>query len=186
MIVQRSLKEHEATLQAFLAQADLLQELGELWQETLQKGHKILFCGNGGSASDAQHLAAELVGRFQKNRKAIPGIALTTDTSILTAVANDFGYETIFARQVEALGAPGDLLVAISTSGNSANVVAAARVAKAKGLRIVGMTGESANQLDELADKVLHVPSHTTARIQEMHILAGHIWCEMVESGVLT
>lgn len=177
------LMEHRQVLADFSACEAILLEIGRLWSDTLAKGNKILFCGNGGSAADAQHLAAELVGRYFRERNSLPGIALTTDTSILTAVANDYGYEQVFARQVKGLGQAGDLLVAISTSGNSPNVVKAVEVAKKQGLRVVAMTGAHSCRLDEVADLVLHVPSTVTARIQEMHILAGHIWCEMVDEN---
>jgi len=155
---------------------------GALWKVAIQTGHKILFCGNGGSAADSQHLAAEIVGRFQKERAGLPALALTTDTSILTAIGNDYGFDKIFARQVEALGAQGDVLVAFSTSGNSANVLSAVEVAKSKGMKIIGFTGQGGGKLAEVSDVLLAIPSKTTARAQEVHGIIGHILCEIVEA----
>jgi D-sedoheptulose 7-phosphate isomerase len=142
--------------------------------ECLGDGHKILACGNGGSAADAQHLVAELVGRFRAERRALPGIALTADSATLTALGNDYGYERVFARQVEALARDGDLLFAISTSGNSANVVQAAQTARGLGCQVVALTGVQGGQLASHADFVLRAPSAVVARIQEMHTLCIH------------
>lgn len=150
-------------------------------KQALARGNKVMFCGNGGSAADSQHLAAEFVGRFQKERAGLPAIALTVDTSILTAVGNDYGYDKVFVRQVEALARPGDVLVGISTSGNSGNVVQAVDLAKAKGVFCVGMTAAGGGKLAELCDECLAVPAKVTARAQEMHILIGHILCELVD-----
>ena len=150
-------------------------------KKALANGNKVMFCGNGGSAADSQHLAAEFVGRFQKERAGLPAIALTVDTSILTAVGNDYGYDKVFVRQVEALARPGDVLVGISTSGNSGNVVQAVELAKAKGVFCVGMTAAGGGKLAELCDECLVVPAKVTARAQEMHILIGHILCELVD-----
>ncbi len=150
-------------------------------KKALANGNKVMFCGNGGSAADSQHLAAEFVGRFQKERKGLPAIALTVDTSILTAVGNDYGYEKVFGRQVEALARPGDVLVGISTSGNSGNVVAAVELAKEKGVYCVGMTAAGGGKLKALCDECIAVPAKVTARAQEMHILIGHILCELVD-----
>lgn len=150
-------------------------------KKSLANGNKVMFCGNGGSAADSQHLAAEFVGRFQKERAGLPAIALTVDTSILTAVGNDYGYDKVFVRQVEALARPGDVLVGISTSGNSGNVVQAVELAKAKGVFCVGMTAAGGGKLAELCDECLVVPAKVTARAQEMHILIGHILCELVD-----
>lgn len=158
-----------------------IRVVADICKNALDKGHKILFCGNGGSAADAQHLAAELVGRFVKERESLPAIALTTDTSILTAIANDYSYDDVFSRQVAGLGQAGDVLIGISTSGNSKNVVKAIELAKQKGLKTVALTGEGGGKLGALCDAVIAVPSKTTARIQEMHILVGHIVCELVE-----
>ena len=140
-----------------------------------------MFCGNGGSAADAQHWAAEIVGRFQKERPGMAALALTTDTSILTAIGNDYGYERIFARQVEGLGREGDVLVGISTSGNSGNVLAAIEMARTKGIRVIGFTAKGGGKMAGLCDVLLDVPSENTARTQEIHEIMGHIICELVE-----
>lgn len=150
-------------------------------KKALAAGHKVMFCGNGGSAADSQHLAAEFVGRFQKERRGLPAIALTVDTSILTAVGNDYGYDKVFVRQVEALAQAGDVLVGLSTSGNSANVVAAIELAKSKGVYCVGMTAAGGGKMADLCDECIAVPAKITARAQEMHILIGHILCELVD-----
>jgi D-sedoheptulose 7-phosphate isomerase len=147
----------------------------------LRSGGKILFAGNGGSAADAQHLAGELVSRFAYDRPGLPAIALTTDSSVLTAIGNDYGYEHVFRRQVEALGTAGDVFVGISTSGRSPNVLCALRAAKAKGLTTVGLTGSQQGQMAESCDYLLRVPSESTPRIQEGHILIGHIICGQIE-----
>ena len=148
---------------------------------SLRNGNKIIFCGNGGSAADSQHLAAELVGRYKLNRPAYNSIALTTDTSILTAVGNDFGYDTIFERQVEGVGGAGDVLFGISTSGNSKNIVLAFEKAKSMGIKTVALTGEKQSKMSEIADYTINVPSSVTNNIQEMHIAVGHSICEIVE-----
>lgn len=147
----------------------------------LETGGKILWMGNGGSAADSQHMAAELVVRYRRNRRALPSIALTTDTSILTAHANDFGFDTVFARQIEALARPGDMVMAISTSGNSPNILLGVEAARQIGAYTVGWTGAAGGGLMELADETLRVPSEVTARIQEAHILIGHYVCEVIE-----
>ena len=149
--------------------------------ETLQAGGKLLFCGNGGSAADAQHLAAEYVVRFSTHRRALPALALTTDTSVLTACANDLGYGEVFARQVEALGTPGDLLVLHSTSGESTNLLRAAATAKAAGVRTVGVLARDGGRLRALVDTAILVPTRSVARAQEMHLAIGHIVCRHVE-----
>lgn len=160
---------------------DVIQDIAVRCQFALANGNKILFCGNGGSAADAQHLSAELIGRFQKERRSLAAIALTTDTSILTAVGNDYGYDEIFARQVEGLGRQGDVIIGISTSGNSKNVVKAVEKARDTGMHTIALTGEGGGKLAELCDITLAIPSKVTARIQEMHILVGHIICELLE-----
>ena len=153
----------------------------EMLVRTLQAGKKILVCGNGGSAADAQHFAAELVGRLQRNRKALPAIALTTDTSILTAVGNDYGFEKIFRRQVEAWGEEGDLLLAISTSGNSPNVLEAITAAKERGMQVLSLGGKGGGAIAALADFTLVMPAQTSQHIQEGHIAILHIWCALIE-----
>jgi len=149
--------------------------------ECLRGGNKVLLAGNGGSAADAQHVAAEFIGRFEQERRAWPAICLSTDTSVLTAIGNDYSVDRIFARQVEALGAEGDVFLAYSTSGNSSNIVEAARTARARGIRVIGFCGETGGELAEIADLALCVPSRRTARIQESHITISHAVCEVVE-----
>lgn len=161
-----------------------IKEFIELTLATLKRGGKIAFIGNGGSAADSQHLAAEFVGRFSKDRDPLPAIALTTDTSILTALGNDYGFEEIFSRQVDALLKEGDMLVAISTSGESRNIVKAVLRAKKKRVKVVGLLGKGGGRLKELCDIPIVVPSDSTPRIQEVHILIGHLVCEEVEKAL--
>ena len=182
-IIEERLADHLKVLKE-LMKSDLplkLEQCAVLIEKALAEGHKVLLCGNGGSAADSQHLAAEFVGRFQRERKGLPAIALTVNTSILTAVANDYGYDTVFARQVQALGEPGDVLVGLSTSGNSKNVLLAIEEAKAKGIACIGMTAEGGGKMEEACNICLAVPAKVTARVQEMHILMGHILCELVD-----
>ncbi len=152
----------------------------------MRAGGKILICGNGGSAADAQHFAAELVGRFRRERPSWSAIALTVDASILTSLGNDFGFEQIFARQVQALGRPADILFAISTSGRSKNVLAAVEVAASSGMKTIGMTGEGSSPLGELVDHHLPIPSANTAFIQQSHMAVIHVLCELVEESLTT
>jgi D-sedoheptulose 7-phosphate isomerase len=152
--------------------------------DTLRRGGKLLFAGNGGSAADAQHLAAEIVGRFSYDRPGLPAFALTTDTSVLTAIGNDYGYERLFARQIEAVGQPGDIFFAISTSGRSPNILAALRIARERGLLSIGFTGAGGGQMPDLCDHCLRVPSDSTPRIQEGHITLGHALCCMIERQI--
>ena len=158
-----------------------IEECAKLASTTLKKGRKILICGNGGSAADSQHFAAELVGRFQKERKAYSALALSTDTSILTSLSNDYAFDKVFERQIEALGTRGDLLFAISTSGKAKNVLAAVKRAKKMGLKTIGLTGKDGGDLAKIADVAIIVSSDVTARIQESHILIIHIICALVE-----
>lgn len=151
-----------------------------------QKGNKVLFCGNGGSAADAQHLAAEFSGRFYKDRKALPAEALHCNTSYLTAVANDYSYDVIYSRLVDGLGLPGDVLIGLSTSGNSGNIVKAFEVAREKQILTIGFTGESGGKMKDLSDYLFNVPSTDTPRIQESHIMIGHIICELVEAKLFS
>ena len=161
----------------------VLLEVAKVASSTIKANKKIMLCGNGGSAADSQHIAAEFIGRFEKERKSMAAIALTTDTSALTAIGNDYGYEEVFSRQVEGLGLSGDLLIGISTSGNSKNVVKALEVAKKKGVRTVALVGDKPNGvIQTIADYVLVAPSANTARIQECHILMMHTICQLVES----
>jgi D-sedoheptulose 7-phosphate isomerase len=152
--------------------------------DTLARGNKVLLCGNGGSAADAQHIAAELTGRYKTKRRGLPGIALTTDTSALTAIGNDFGYDRVFDRQVEALAKEGDLLIGISTSGNSKNIINALKVAKDLGCRTIGLSGCNGGKMNGLCDVNIIVPSDDTPRIQEMHILIGHIMCQAIDDSL--
>jgi D-sedoheptulose 7-phosphate isomerase len=161
-----------------------IEECAAIILETVKNGKKVLICGNGGSAADAQHIAAEFVGRYETERQALPAIALTTDTSALTALANDYDFERIFSRQVEALASEGDCLIGISTSGNSPNVISAVMTARRKGCKIIGMTGANGKKLAALCDACLMVPSTRTARIQEAHITVAHIWCELVDAAI--
>lgn len=160
---------------------DQVERVAVAVKAALASGNKVLFCGNGGSAADSQHLAAEFVGRFQKERRGLPAIALTVDTSILTAVGNDYGYDKVFSRQVEALAQEGDVLVGFSTSGNSPNVVGAIELARSKGVYCVGLTAIGGGKMAQLCDECIAVPAKVTARAQEMHILIGHILCELVD-----
>ncbi len=176
-----AITEHLAIIGRLDAQQEAFERVAIRMTECLLQGHKILWCGNGGSAADAQHLAAELVGRFRSDRRALASIALTADTSVLTALANDCGFGEVFERQLEALCAPGDVVVGLSTSGKSRNVCAALERARQLGAFTVAMTGANGSRMASLADVCLRVASSDTARIQEGHILFGHILCEWVE-----
>lgn len=177
-----SLQEHLQTIQNLLdAALPEIERSGQMICEALTSDRKVLLCGNGGSAADAQHIAAELVGCYEKQRRSWPAIALTTDTSALTAVSNDLGYEQVFARQVAGLARAGDVLIAISTSGKSRNVLRAAERAREMGCKTIALTGATAEPLGSLCDVAVAVPSSRTARVQEAHITIGHLWCEMVD-----
>jgi D-sedoheptulose 7-phosphate isomerase len=181
-LLTNSLQEHLETLQKLLQSSlPVIERSGWLICEALTHGKKILLCGNGGSAADAQHIAAELVGYYENQRRSWPAIALTTDTSALTAVSNDLGFEHVFARQVAGLAQPGDVLIAISTSGKSKNVLRAVEQAKEIGCKTIALTGASAETLRSLCDVVVEIPATRTSRIQEAHITIGHLWCEMVD-----
>lgn len=163
----------------------VIQEILIALLKALDAGNKVILFGNGGSAADSQHIAGELVSKFRRERKALPAIALTTDTSILTSIANDFSFEHVYARQIEALGAPGDIALGISTSGNSPNVIHALRVARQLGLVTIGFTGEDGGELKDAVDICFRVPSNSTPRIQEMHITVAHTLCELIEMELL-
>jgi len=183
-IVQKQLAQSIATMQEVLADetiAETIVKLSELTAASMKSGGKLLVAGNGGSAADAQHLAAEFVGRLVVNRPALRAIALTTDTSILTAVGNDFSFDHVIERQVEALGAPGDIFLGISTSGNSKNILKAVRLARKMGLTTVGFTGNHGGEMATLCDLNVIVPSTVTMNIQEAHLALEHIFCMMVE-----
>lgn len=184
-IVQRHLKELAGLAENVgTLMGDGVEALAAQVVDVLDRGGKVLFCGNGGSAADAQHLAAEYVVRFQKRRRSLPALALTTDTSVLTAGANDFGFETIFSRQVEGLGKPGDLLFLHSTSGESENLIRAAEAARAVGVRTVAFLARGGGRLAGLVDQAFVIPTESTARAQEIHITLGHIICQMVDDQV--
>ena len=159
----------------------LVQEIAEGMVQALKNGNRIYFCGNGGSAADAQHLAAEFSGRFYTDRDALPAEALHCNTSYLTAVANDYSYDVVYARLIKGIGLPGDYLVGLSTSGNSTNIIKAFEVCRDKGIQTVGFTGATGGNIKELADYLVNVPSTDTPRIQESHIMLGHIICQLVE-----
>lgn len=181
-LIRETIADHTVTVARFEeACSGVIAEMGQRCVDALRAGNKVCFFGNGGSAADAQHFAAEFVVRFTRNRKGLPSMAFTTDTSILTACANDFGYEAVFARQVEAMCTPGDIVVGISTSGNSENVVAGLKFARANGIATFAFTGENGGECGELADCLLAVPSPVTARVQECHLIAGHLICDLVE-----
>ncbi len=181
-LVDASLLQHLGVFEKLRdSYSENIRECAELILETFNNGNKVLICGNGGSAADAQHLAAEFVGRYETERRGLPAIALTTDTSALTALSNDYGFDDVFAKQVKALAAEGDCLIAISTSGNSPNVIAAVMAARDRGCRILGMTGAGGKKLAGLCDACIMVPSDRTARVQEAHITIAHIWCEIID-----
>jgi D-sedoheptulose 7-phosphate isomerase len=187
IVVRRVLTESRDVIDHALQDSALqsvIVEIAATWVTALRGGGKILLCGNGGSAGDAQHIAGELVSRFLFDRPALAGIALTVDTSVLTAIGNDYGYEQTFSRQVAALGRPGDVLVGISTSGSSPNIIAALRAGKDAGLTTVGFTGNREGAMDELCDLVLRAPSGSTPLIQQVHITVGHIVCQLVEQAM--
>ena len=162
--------------------SSVVEQIAKIWIEALGNGNKVIFCGNGGSAADSQHLAAELMGRYKFDRAPMPAMSLTVDTSALTAIGNDYGYDKVFSRQLKGIGNKGDVLVGISTSGNSKNILDAFAVAKEKGIRTVAFTGEGGGEMLKSADICLNVPSSTTNNIQEMHIACGHLICGIVEA----
>jgi D-sedoheptulose 7-phosphate isomerase len=182
--IQSALAETRDVMLAVCSDSGLHNSIGraaDIAVERLKAGNKLLFCGNGGSAADAQHLAGELVSRFLYDRPGLPAFALTVDTSVLTAIGNDYGYERAFSRQVEAVGQHGDVLFAFSTSGRSPNILAALQSARQKGLHTVALTGRTGGVLHDRADVVIHAPSDSTPRIQEVHITVGHLICQIIE-----
>ncbi len=178
--------EESANIKRMMAQslADTIVDAAQMILKAYQAGGKVLLIGNGGSAADAQHIAAELIGRFQLERTGLPAIALTTNTSALTALANDYEYDAVFSRQLEALASNKDILIAITTSGTSPNILKAVEAAHSKGVYVVGLTGGNGGKLKDMADLTIMVPSDNTARIQEAHITIGHIICHLVEKGL--
>lgn len=176
--LQESIDTQKALL---LTHLDVIRTIAGVLITAFKNGHRLYLIGNGGSAADAQHIAGELIGRFKMNRPPLPAVALTTDTSVITALANDFGYDTCFTRQVEALASPGDVILALSTSGNSKGILSAVQIARARGAITVGFTGKDGGLLKESVDICLKIPSTNTPRIQECHITVGHILCSMIE-----
>lgn len=182
-IIKNELNSHKETVEKSIEQLiPVIALASQICIETLRNGNKILICGNGGSASDAQHISAELTGRYKTQRKGLSAIALTTDTSALTAIGNDFGFEQIFSRQVEALANIGDLLIGISTSGNSQNIINALKVAKEMECKVLGFSGRDGGLMNEICNINVIVPSSDTPRIQEMHILIAHILCQAIDN----
>jgi D-sedoheptulose 7-phosphate isomerase len=184
-IVQVEMKAHKEVIEKVINDIEpIIEKACELAIETLKNGNKIMFCGNGGSAADAQHLAAELSGRYKKERRGLAGIALTTDSSVLTAVGNDYGYDRVFDRQVEALAQKGDLLIGISSTGNSQNVINAFKIAEKMGCKSIGLSGRDGGKFNGQCDLNVIVPADITARVQEMHILIGHTICQAIDDFV--
>jgi D-sedoheptulose 7-phosphate isomerase len=184
MPFRQALAEHRAVFDALAAQQSGIERIGADLAKVLHDGGKIMLCGNGGSAADAQHIAAELTGRLVDDRRPLAGLALSTDSSALTCIGNDYGFEAVFERQVRALGRAGDALVMISTSGRSANLLRAAEAARAVGITTVGLLGRDGGALLAHCDDALVVPGHATARIQEAHIFVGHCWCAQIERAL--
>ena len=185
--ITKEIQDSIDTKELILGDKDLITDIANIAKIAIgsyAKGNKILVAGNGGSAADAQHIVAELVSRFYFDRDGLPAIALTTDTSILTAIGNDYGYERLFARQIQANGVEGDIFIAISTSGNSANIIEAIKESKEKKIITVGLTGSKECEMDSLCDHIIKVPSSSTPRIQESHILIGHIICAIIEQEI--
>ena len=181
--IESEFNAHLQSAQKIFSLTEQIQKAASLLTQSLAQGRKILICGNGGSAADAQHFAAELTGRYKRKRKGLAGIALSVDTSALTAIGNDYGFEFVFSRQVEALAQKGDVLFGISTSGNSANVLQAAKVARDMGCGIIGLSGRDGGKLNEVCDINLIMPDNDTPRIQELHILVIHILCDIIEKA---
>ena len=183
-LIKKHFLEHSAVLESLVHLDESIINVANLLIQCLENKGTIFWCGNGGSASDSQHLAGELVGRFVGERKPLKSIALTADSAVMTCIVNDYGYKHIFSRQIEALGVEGDVLVGISTSGNSENVIHAFEVAKHRGITTIGFLGKGGGKSSELVNQSIIVPSTSTARIQEMHILIGHIICDLIEEGL--
>jgi len=181
--IKNIINEHILTANNLLDDINLIEEICSLSLKTIEEGNTILLCGNGGSASDSIHISSEIVGKFEKERKALPSISLTSNPSNLTAIANDFGFEHIFSRQIEAIGKKGDLLIAISTSGNSKNIINAINYASSNELNVVALTGKDGGKINAMDCITLKVPSNNVARIQEMHILIGHIISKYIEEN---
>jgi len=181
-IFLKNIEDHKIVLEKLISEKNNIEAIIKRCEKVLEKSNKFMFCGNGGSAADSQHLAAEFTGRFIKRTQPLPALALTTDTSALTAIGNDFGFDKVFSRQISALGSAGDVLFAISTSGNSKNILEAVEEAKKRNIYTVGLIGNDGGELAKIADQSIIVSSAHTARIQEMHILIGHIICEALDN----
>ncbi len=179
--IEKELKTVENNIKQLYEKSDVIQRIADVWIEALNNGHKIIFCGNGGSSTDSQHLSAELMGKYKLEREPLPSMSLAAEMSALTAICNDYSYDQVFSRQLKGLGNKGDVVVGLSTSGNSKNVIEAFRVAKEKGIKTVAFTGKNGGELVKYADIILNVPSDITNNIQEMHIVAGHLICGIVE-----
>jgi len=180
-VINAEILSHQQTVENVFLQTEQIEKIAKICIECIKSSKKILIFGNGGSAADAQHIAAELVGRFNNDRIALPAIALTTDSSILTSVSNDFSFSEVFQRQIEALSSKGDTVIGISTSGNSLNVIKGLTMAKEIGCNTIGLTGNRAGAMEGLCDQIFEAPSDKTPRIQEMHILFGHILCKLID-----
>ena len=183
-LIKKHIIEHSATLKSIFELDESIEKVANIFIHCLENDGTIFWCGNRGSASDSQHLAGELVGRFVDERKPLKSIALTADSAVMTCIVNDYGYEHIFSRQIEALGSKGDVLVGITTSGNSKNVLNAFEVDKQKEVTTIGLLGKGGGRAASLAKRSIIVPSESTARVQEMHILIGHILCDLIEEGL--
>ena len=183
-LIKKHISEHRVTLDSIADLDESIEKVADLLIQCLKNDGTIFWCGNGGSASDSQHLAGELVGRFVGERRPLKSIALTADSAVMTCIINDYGYEHIFSRQVEALGSEGDVLVGITTSGNSQNVLYAFKVAEQKGMTTIGLLGKGGGKATSMVKQSIVVSSNSTARIQEMHILIGHILCDLIEEGL--
>ena len=183
-LINKHIQEHNDVLNSISQLDESIEKVANIFLSCLERGGTIFWCGNGGSASDSQHLAGELVGRFVDERKPLKSIALTADSAVMTCIVNDYGYEHIFSRQIEALGVKGDVLVGISTSGNSENVIHAFEIAKQHGITTIGLLGKGGGKCASVTNQSIIVPSQSTARIQEMHILIGHILCDLIEEGL--
>jgi D-sedoheptulose 7-phosphate isomerase len=180
-VVEQRLQESVETISALIKQQEAIQHMADELVACLKNGNKLLICGNGGSAADSQHFAAELVGRLQRDRAPLPAMALSTDTSILTAIGNDYSYDEVFSKQVEALARPGDILIGISTSGRSGNVLKAVEAARRRQVKTFALSGKDGGPLAQAVDQAIVVPSRTSQHIQEGHIAIIHIWCEIIE-----
>ena len=183
-IIQSHIKEHQDVLDTIKTFNETIEKIASVLIKCLKNDGTIYWCGNGGSASDSQHLAGELVGRFMGDRKPLRSIALNADSAVMTCIVNDYGYEHIFSRQVEGLGREGDVLIGITTSGNSQNVINALNAAKSKKMTTIGLLGKGGGKAREVVDHAIVIPSNTTARVQEMHIMVGHILCDLIEEGL--